>query len=110
MYPGKKFRIGETEYTVPALALGQLRNGGLELIKKSDELAQAGKPFEAIAMRGQIVAMAVKRNYPDVDAEALMDSLDLDNMNSLWLHVLGASSLLPEALAPVVKAEAVKTD
>lgn len=108
MFPGKKFKIGEKDYTVPALALGQLRNGGLELIKKSDELAQGGKPFEAIAMRGEIVAMALKRNYPDIDTEEMLDSLDLDNMNQLWLHVLGASNLLPEVVAPVATPD-VKT-
>ena len=95
MYSGKKFKLGDTEYEIPALSLGQLRNGALAKMQATDELVTAGKNWEAIAARGELIHMALTRNYPNVPLDTVMDSLDLNNSAEIWLWILGASGFKP---------------
>lgn len=93
MFPGTKFTIGNQEYTVPPLSLGQLRNGVLDLMKQHDELISQNKTWESLELRGKIIHQALSRNYPDIGEDELFSQLDMGNTNPIWLAVLGASGL-----------------
>lgn len=95
MYPGMTITIKGASYIVPPLSLGQLRNGTMTKLKEHDVLVAQDKHFEAAVMRGEIIAEAIKRNYPDFDAQLLYDYLDLKNTSEIWLIVLGASGFTP---------------
>ena len=91
MFAGTKVRIGEEEYTIPPISLGQLRNGTMALLKQHDELVAGGNTFEAMLIRGEVLLSALRRNYPDFAEDKLYDFLDMDNTGRLWLNILGAS-------------------
>ena len=95
MFPGKKFRLGEQEYVVPALTIGQLRNGALEKLREHDELVAAGKAFEAMYLRAELILAALRRNYPSATEDLVLDTLDLHNIGPIWLYVLGVSGFTP---------------
>lgn len=92
-YGGTPFKIGDEEYLVPALSLGQLRSGLLEKLKLHDELVAEGKIFETMTLRGEVILAALRRNYPDFPEEKLFSFLDMANTSPMWLTVLGASGL-----------------
>ena len=102
MFPGTKITIDGEDFIVPALSLGQLRNGVLKQLEAHDATLAEGKAFDAAAMRGDIILMALRRNYPDFPAEKLLDFLDMANTGPLWLVVLGASGFSPGETAAAV--------
>lgn len=95
MFYGTTVNIGGTDYVVPPISLGQLRNGALTLLKEHDDLVAAGDTFAAIEIRGKIIFKALQRNYPDFDETKLLDHLDMANVGPIWLSVLGASGFVP---------------
>lgn len=96
MIPGIKLTIGDEEYVVPALTLGQLRNEGmLDKMKQHDaKLADAETYFDALDIRAEIILAALQRNYPDVTLDKLRDQLDLGNVSDIWNAVMGASGMI----------------
>ena len=106
MFIGNDHKIGDKTYTIPALSLGQLRNGALAKMEKHDQLLSEGKTFDAMAIRGEVVVEAIRRNYPDVDADEVMNALDLRNITPIWMTVLGASGFLEPADGKKVEAMA----
>ena len=104
MFPGYKINIGDESYVVPALSLGQLRNGVLTKLKEHDELLAKGNGFfELMELRGVIILDALRRNYPDFPEEKLYNFLDLSNTAAIWNAVLGLSGFQPgEAEAATV--------
>lgn len=105
MFPGIEITINGENFTLPALSLGQLRNGALKLLQEHDALIAAGKFYEAVALRGDVIHTALTRNYPSFAKERLFSWLDLENSAPLWLAVLGASGFKP---GEVVAAAEVK--
>lgn len=99
--PGIRVRLGTDEYEIPPLTLGQLRNGASEKIREHDALAADGKVFEAAVVRGEIIGIALRRNYPEMTDERLLDILDLRNASEAWLVVLGGSGLTGGATSDV---------
>lgn len=100
MVPGRKFNIGGKEYEVPPLSLGQLRNGGSELLKKHDEMiASANFGVDLLDVRGQLVIMAMRRNFaPEtVSDEELWNGLDMENIGEIFAAVIGMSGFAGEA-------------
>jgi hypothetical protein len=93
MYRGTKITIGDEEFIVPPISLGQLRNGMLARLKEHDQLVNDGKLFETVELRGQIILEALRRNYPDFPEEKLLSFLDMGNTAPIWLSILGASGL-----------------
>lgn len=88
--------IGAEEFTLPALSLGQLRNEGLlQKLQEHDKAAAEAKTFEVMAIRGEIILAALRRNYPDFAEQKLYDFLDMANTSALWLAILGVSGLTP---------------
>lgn len=107
MFPGTPLQIGAETYTVPALSLGQLRAGAKDKIKAHDDLVAEADSFGATVLRGEIILIALRRNYPDFTEELLFDNLDLNNVGPLWLAVLGASGFVPGEIQAAT--EATKT-
>lgn len=95
MFYGTTVNIGGTDYVVPPISLGQLRNGALTMLKEHDDLVAAGDTFGAIEIRGKIIFKALQRNYPEFDEAKLLDHLDMANVGPIWLSVLGASGFVP---------------
>lgn len=95
MFPGKSVEIGGETFVVPALSLGQLRNGVLAKLAEHDKLVEDGKTFDAFLVRGQVILEALRRNYPDFAEDRLWNFLDVHNTGPLWLTVLGASGFTP---------------
>lgn len=108
MFHGKKINIGGTEYIVPPLTLGQLRTGITENLEKHDKLIGEGKLFEALSLRGEIIALAMQRNYPELSTENVLELLDTQNVNSVWMFILGMSGLGEEE-APAAGANLTMT-
>lgn len=94
MFPGIEIQIDGKTHIVPALSLKQLREGGMELMKKTDELAAAGgNGYDTMASRAALIHMALTRNYPDMTLAKVEENLDLGNTVKIWLVVLGVSGL-----------------
>lgn len=109
MYPGKTIKMENKDYIIPPISLGQLRNGGMDLIKEHDIISEAlakgdiskGTYFDMIDARAKVVAMAFKRNYPDEAESIVLNGLDAINVNELWLYVMGlAAAVKPGETAP----------
>jgi hypothetical protein len=96
VYAGVKTRIGDEDYVVPPLSLGQLRNEGiLALLQEHDKAAAETKTFEVMKIRGEIILAALRRNYPDFPEAKLYDFLDMRNTSDIWLAILGVSGFAP---------------
>lgn len=94
MFPGIELEIKGQKLIVPALSLKQLREGGMELMQKTDEIAKVSdNGYDTMELRGKLIHMALQRNYPDLKLEDVMESLDLRNTVPTWLAVLGVSGL-----------------
>jgi len=93
LIPGVVMQIAGREFTVPPLTLGQLR----QLMPKVKMLIKVDAEMneEQIGILIEIVTAAVQRNYPDVDAAAMENLLDLGNANAVLLGVLGQAGLKP---------------
>ena len=96
LIPGTVIELGGVKYTVPPLSLGQLRNGGgLDLLKKHDQLVANSEGYEAFLVRGQTILLALQRNYPELSEDTLFEFLDLRNTTPFWQAILGLSGLTP---------------
>ena len=107
LYPGRKVLLRGVEYVLPAVSLGQLRNGLLTQMKEHDALVTEGRVYDAMPLKGEVILLAFQRNYPDIDPNLVYDSLDATNIVELWLYVLGLSGFKPgEPAAADQKVEA----
>lgn len=94
MFPGFPLMIKGKEHLVPALSIKQLREGGLDLMKKTDLVARESTDgYDTMEIRSQLIHMALQRNYPTIKLDDVQDSLDLSNTVTIWMSVLGASGL-----------------
>ena len=91
MFAGTKIKIDDEEFVVPPLSLGQLRSGLLAKLQEHDKMLEENKTFETMVLRGEILLQALRRNYPDFPEQKFFDYVDLGNVGSLWLSILGAS-------------------
>jgi hypothetical protein len=95
MIPGIKIPMGDHEYEVPPLTLGQLRR--LQARTADLSSGDAGKVMMAIC---EIVQAAMSRNYPNITVENVEELIDLGNREKVIAAVLGSSGLkLGEAMA-----------
>jgi hypothetical protein len=83
---GQWIRFGSEEYRVPALAFGAIQDLQ-DRVGSMAGLPVGGKPTpEQMATVVDVVHAALKRNYPSMTREQLLDMLDLEN----YQEVLGA--------------------
>jgi hypothetical protein len=97
MIPGIAITMGDREWTIPPLTLGQLRRLMPKVRQLSDINAQIGET--QIAVMVEIVTAALQRNYPDITAETVENLLDLGNSGPVLTAVLTGSGLRPPGLA-----------
>lgn len=105
MLKGYSVNIKGTEYMVPPLSLGLLRSGALDMLREHDKLVEAGDSFGYMELRGKIILLALRRNYPEFPEEMLFDFLDLSNVGTIWLSILGASGFSPGEEVAAAKTE-----
>jgi len=81
--------MGLEEYRIPPLGFGAIR----ELQDRLSALqGMTSMPSESqMAVVSEIVLMAMKRNYPSITLEEVMDKLDLGNFQAVFNAVLGQS-------------------
>jgi hypothetical protein len=88
MIPGVKIMMGDHEYEVPPLTLGQLRRLQPRLADLSS--GDAGLIMGAIC---EVVQAALSRNYPKITVEEVEELIDLNNRERVINAVLGGSGL-----------------
>src|SRR5215472_14064126 len=92
-FDGAKITLGGTEYIVPPLTIKQLRNGALEKIRDSDKALLEGNLFDSFVPRVGVIGLAFRRNYPEMTDDMLEDLIDMGNINTVWMAVVGMSGL-----------------
>lgn len=110
-FKGAAVELGGETYTVPPLALGAVK----VLLPRLQALKvpESGLPdAETLDFMLEVIAAALQRNYPAMDAAALADLVDLGNIGPLFEVVMGGSGLAPKEgagggpLVPVAPAAA----
>lgn len=91
MIEGAIIKMGDKEWTVPALSFKQVRVL-LPKINSLSKLSAVMKP-EQMAVVAEVVHAAVSRNYPDVSLADVEDVLDLRNAPKALMAVMGQSGL-----------------
>jgi hypothetical protein len=91
MIPGVTIAMGGRDWLVPPLTLGQLRR----LMPKVRQLSEidASMGEVQIGVLVEIVASALRRNYPDATADVVENLLDLGNASVVLNAVLTGSGL-----------------
>jgi hypothetical protein len=98
MVPGVKIVLGESEYIVPPLSLGQLRRFKDEF-KKVDDARKAATSlgddqfFAVLDGSMPIILAALQRNYPSLTQEVLDNVIDIGNFQDVMQAVMAASGL-----------------
>lgn len=88
---GTWIAIGVQEYKVPPLAFGAIRELQ-ERIAGMADLQRGGVPTaEQMATVIDVVAAAIRRNYPALTAADLNEMIDLGNYEAVLAAVLGGS-------------------
>ncbi len=91
MLAGTKLIIGERELIVPPLTLKHLRTLGPRLKDLGEIKADALPTDEQFDLIGEVVHMALSRNYPDMTRDEVDGLLDIGNMFYMVNAVLAAS-------------------
>lgn len=105
LIPGKAVNLGGRDFILPPLSMGQLRNGMAEKMERHDRLVEESikdeeeekraearaKRREAQTLRVEIIAEALRRNYPDLTDDMAFDLVDLGNWPNAWNIILGGS-------------------
>jgi hypothetical protein len=94
MIPGVAVAMGDCDWVVPPLTLGQLRR----LMPQVRQLTEIGASMgEAqIAVLVDIVTAALQRNYPEMTPGEVENLLDLGNASAVLNAVLTGSGLKPD--------------
>lgn len=104
MIPGVTVAMGDQDWIVPPLTLGQLRRLMPKMRQLTEIGASMGEP--QISVLVDIVTAALQRNYPEMTTDQVENLLDLGNAGAVLSAVLTGSGLKPdgaavgEALAP----------
>lgn len=89
---GQPVVLGGREYTVPPLSLFHVRHFANQL--KTLDLSGGMDP-EKLDLITQVVHAAMKRNYPDISQDQLLELLDLGNVYRVFEAVMGVSGFEP---------------
>jgi hypothetical protein len=94
---GAPLQLGRKVYVCPALNLKQLKmfKPELEILNKGMSSITEGtedeKTMAYVACVAKVVTAALSRNYPDITEEVVEEGIDLSNIRSSVLSVLGTS-------------------
>lgn len=97
-----KVWLGNKEFQIPPLSLGQLRNGLLDKLKEHDKMLETNPDFSPLLLRGEIIIAALRRKYSEEDlpTSEIWDRLDLENVRQIWPIILGNSGFNTEPSEP----------
>lgn len=93
-FAGEIVDLGGTDYTVPPLSLGQVRELA-PLIEKLDSETKGIPQAEQIDAMIKVMHAALSRNYPDFTEKDLLDVIDLANMTEMIKATMRTSGLKP---------------
>jgi hypothetical protein len=99
---GEWVQLGLEEYRIPPLGFAAIKDmqANLEVLQGMTG-APTGDQMKVVA---EVVHAAMRRNYPDITPEQVLDMLDLGNFQRVFGAVLGMSgyrkAALGEALTP----------
>lgn len=93
-YPGVPFQMDGQEYVIPSLSLRQFQDNYELLTAPVGELT-AGSIQAQFSRFVPVIGMAIRRNYPEISDDALMDLLDLGSFRDALLAVQAASGMKP---------------
>lgn len=102
-YRGVPVFLGGREYLVPSLSVRQYREHA-ELLAKPIHAASDAEMIEVLDKYVPLIGAAMRRNYPELRDEDLLDMVDLGNFRELVTAISGASGLRvvnPGEAAPV---------
>ena len=101
---GEWVQMGMEEYRIPPLGFAAIKDmqANLEILQG---MKDAGAPNDdQMKVVAEVVHAAMRRNYPDMTAEQVLDMLDLGNFRKVFEAVLGMSGYRKaasgEALTP----------
>ena len=86
---GTWVKMGLEEYRIPPLGFRAIQDlqANISILQ-----GMTGMPNEAqMKIVADVVCAAMKRNYPDITTEAVLDMLDLGNFQPVFSAVMGAS-------------------
>lgn len=113
MIPGTKIALGDREFIIPPLSLGQLRSSLSKKIEEHDKkLQDENADFtDLLLIRGEIIIAALRRNYPEseISDDEFWERLDMGNAPIAWRAVIALSGLDPvgEAKAALEEGQSI---
>lgn len=92
MIPGHTLNLGGTDYVVPPLNLGAIKQYQVQV---QAMLASGTPDMELI---GTLLACALRRNYPDADVARIVDEgLDFGNLFQVFEALVNVSGMAAQA-------------
>lgn len=94
MIKGVEKELGGEMRTIPPLSLGAVQR----LLPKLQQFQKSGEMNdENMALVADVVGSALRRNYPELTNEQVMEMLDMDNFQEILDAVLSTSKLTGNA-------------
>lgn len=91
-YRGIAVVLGTREYIVPSLSVRQYREHR-ELLSKPIEAKTDSEVLDVFDRYLPLIGVALRRNYPELSDDDLLDLLDLGNFREVLAAISGASGL-----------------
>jgi hypothetical protein len=85
--------LGGADYVVPPLSIG-----ALERLQDRLNTFQGGMDKEAVALMVDVAEAALKRNYPDITRDIIVEIMDVSNMEDIFAAVMDVSGLKRKAI------------
>jgi hypothetical protein len=93
---GVLVKIGERDFIVPPLSLGQLKRLRADIMKARESADENRTGYDRMLDTLPIIHAALSRNYPDMTITELEDIVDLGNYSAVVDAVFAVSGLMKE--------------
>jgi hypothetical protein len=90
-YEGTEVEVGGTKYVVPPITLGLYFRLEKEIRTVSNGMKPDTDQFAFLRAGSKIVTESIKRNYPDLDEDEFLESVQMDDVPRLVTAVMAAS-------------------
>lgn len=108
-FAGHKVKLGDAEFEIPSLSLGQIKRLSGEVALMSRLQPNSPMTPELMETFITVVHAAMSRNYPDVGREWLEDNIDLANVMDVVNAVMNVSGFIRNKNAAVGEQESQLT-
>lgn len=92
-FEGVKVRIGNREFVMPSLSVGQAKRLWPQILKLDKEGISAEDIPEKFELAVPIIHAALSRNYPQLTVEQVEDMVSISQLRQLLLVVSGQSGM-----------------